>query len=281
MSTVYLNGEFLPRSEARVSVDDRGFLFADSVYEVSAAYRGEFFRMDRHLARLARSLRELRIDFDATALVPVHQRLLVENGLGDETVSYVYAQVTRGVAPRSHAFPTEPVPPTVYAYAARHDRPTLERWQQGFDALTVPDRRWARVDVKTTNLLPNCIALQTAVEAGVKEAVLVKDGIALEGAHNNFWAVIDGTVVTHPVTNVILPGIIREYVLELCSDLAIPLVLRPILVEELASAEEAFMTGTTTEVRPLVQIDGRPVGDGKVGAIARRLYEAFLDGVGG
>jgi len=280
MGTVYLNGEFLPRSEARVSVDDRGFLFADSVYEVSAAYRGRLFRLDRHLTRLARSLKELRIDFDTRALVPVHERLLVDNGLADAPVAYVYAQVTRGAAPRSHAFPTETIPPTVYAYAAPFDRPTLDRWGEGFSAVTVPDRRWARVDVKTTALLPNCIALQAAVEAGAKDAILVRDGIALEGAHNNFWAVIDGTVVTHPVTNVILPGIAREYVLELCSNLGLPLELRPTMVEELAVAEEVFMTGTTTEVRPLVQIDGRPVGDGKVGPIARRLYMAFLDGVG-
>jgi D-alanine transaminase len=280
MSTVYLNGEFLPRSEARVSVDDRGFLFADSVYEVSAAYRGEFFRIERHLARLARSLRELRIDFDTATLIPIHRRLLVENGLSDASAAYVYVQVTRGVAPRTHAFPTEPVAPTVYAYATRFDRPGAERWGEGFEAVTVPDRRWARVDVKTTALLPNCMAQQTAAEAGVQDAILVKDGIALEGAHNNFWAVIDGIVVTHPVTNVILPGIMREYVLELCSELGLSLELRPIFIEELAGAEEAFMTGTTTEVRPLVRIDGRPVGDGRVGPVTRRLYEAFLDGVG-
>lgn len=278
MSTVYLNGEFLPKSEACISVDDRGFLFADSVYEVCAAYSGRFFHVERHITRLTRSLAELRIHFDCRALVPVFERLLVENGLTDDESAYVYAQVTRGVAPRTHAFPTELVEPTVYAYGSRYQRPTPERWSEGFAAVTVPDRRWARVDVKTTNLLPNCLAAQAAVEAGVKDAILVKDGIALEGANNNFCAVIGGAVVTHPVTNVVLPGITREYVLGLCSNLGLDVELRPIFVEELAEADEAFTTGTTTEVRPLVEIDGRPVGDGRVGPITRRLYEAFLEG---
>ena len=279
MSTVYLNGEFLPKSQARVSVDDRGFLFADSIYEVCAAYSGRLFQIERHVARMTRSLEELTIRFDPRGLVPVFERLLAENGLGEDEAAYVYAQVTRGVAPRTHAFPTEPVAPTVYAYASRYQRPTPERWSEGFAAVTVPDRRWARVDVKTTNLLPNCMAAQAAVEAGVKDAILVKDGVALEGANNNFWAVIGGAVVTHPVTNVILPGITREYVLGLCSSLGLNVELRPIFVEELAEAEEAFTTGTTTEVRPLVAIDGRPVGDGRVGPITRRLYEAFLEGI--
>lgn len=280
MSTVYLNGEYLPHDEARVSVDDRGFLFADGVYEVSPAYRGAFFRMDGHLERMRRGLRELRIDFDPSDLPAMHLRLLAENGLEDEEVSIVYVQVTRGVAPRTHAFPTGTVEPTVYAFAKPYRRPAPDAWGKGFEAVTYPDRRWARVDIKTIALLPNVLAQQAAADAGVADALLVRDGIALEGAHNNFFAVFDGTVVTHPASNVILHGITRDYVLELCRETETPVEERPIQLEELADADEAFFTGTTTEVRPCVKIDGRPVGDGRVGPVARRLFDAFLEGVG-
>ena len=154
-----------------------------------------------------------------------------------------------------------------------------QRGRKGSAAATVPDRRWARVDIKTIALLPNCLALQSAVEAGSSDALLVKDGVVLEGAHNNFFAVLDGIVTTHPATNCILHGITREYVLELCRELEVPVAERPIQLEELARAEEAFFTGTTTEVRPTVRIDGRPVGDGRVGPVVKRLMKAFQEGV--
>ncbi|MBW3535535.1 MAG: aminotransferase class IV [Gemmatimonadetes bacterium] len=280
MSTVYLNGEYLPKDEATVPVDDRGFLFADGVYEVTPAYRGAFFRMDGHLERMRRGLGELRIDFDPSGLPDMHRRLLAENGLEDEEVSIVYVQVTRGVAPRTHAFPTGRVEPTVYAFAKEYRRPARDAWEKGFEAVTHPDRRWARVDIKTIALLPNVLAQQAAAEAGVADALLVRDGMALEGAHNNFFAVFDGVVVTHPASNVILGGITRDYVLDLCGETGTPVEERPIHVEELAHAEEAFFTGTTTEIRPCVRIDGRPVGEGRVGPVARRLFQAFLEGVG-
>lgn len=279
-STVYLNGSFIPKSEAVVSVDDRGFLFGDGIYEVSPAYEGRFFRFDRHLARMRRGLDTLGIRYELDDLLGIHERLLAENGLTDEKVSYIYVQVTRGVAPRTHAYPKSPVEPTVYAYANAYHRPERDRWEQGFEAVTVPDRRWSRVDLKTIALLPNCMAQQVAAEAGVADALLVRDGIALEGAHNNFFAVVDGTVVTHPTSNVILPGVTREYILELCEELGLPVELRPLMIEELWTADEAFFTGTTTEVRPTVRVDGRPIGDGEVGPIARLLFDAFLDGVG-
>jgi D-alanine transaminase len=279
MSTVYLNGEYLPSSEARVSVDDRGFLFADGVYEVSPAYGGRFFRLDKHMERLKRGLSELRIPFDPIGLPAVHERLLGDNELDDREVAYVYVQVTRGVAPRAHAFPNPSVSPTVYAFAREFKRPARALWEDGFEAVTVPDRRWARVDVKTIGLLPNVLAQQAAVEAGVSDALLVKDGIAIEGAHSNFFAVIGGTLVTHPTTNVILPGITRAYVLELARELEVPVEERPIQLEELWHAEEAFFTGTTTEVRPTVKVDGRVIGKGRPGPVTRLLFEAFLEGV--
>ena len=279
MSTVYLNGELVPSERAMVSVDDRGFLFADGIYEVTPAYRGSLFRIERHLDRMRKGLSELRIDFDPGPLVDVHRRLLAANGLAKAEVSIVYVQVTRGAAPRAHAFPTTPVRPTVYAYAKEFKRAPREVWEKGFTATTVPDRRWARADIKTIGLLPNCLAQQAAVEAGTTDALFVRDGVALEGALNNFFAVVDGAVVTHPATNHILHGITREYVLELCWEVGLEVEERPIQLDELARASEAFFTGTTTEVRPTVRIDGRPVGDSNVGPVARQLMAAFLEGV--
>ncbi|MCY3704639.1 MAG: D-amino acid aminotransferase [Gammaproteobacteria bacterium] len=281
VDAVYLNGEYLPRAEARVAADDRGFLLSDGIYEVTPAYGGRFFRGDRHLARMTRGLAALRIDYDTGRLSAVKQRLLELNGLADADFAYVYMQVTRGTAPRTHYFPPHAVEPTVYAYARPHQRPSSETWGRGYRAITAPDRRWARVDIKSIALLPNVLAMQAAVDTGVDDVILVRDGVAIEGAHSNFFAVRGGALVTHPATHQILHGITREYVLELAAGLGIPVELRPLAVEELASASEAFLTGTTTEVHPIVEIDGRPVGDGRVGPLAKRLSEAFRKGLPG
>jgi len=275
MSTVYLNGEYLPEDEARISPNDRGFLFSDGIYEVTPAYRGRLFGWTGHVQRLLKGLCALRIDQDVSGLKAMHEQLLDENDLRDAETSLVYMQITRGAAPRTHAFPKTPVPPTVYAYAKAWSRPSPERWERGFEAVSVPDRRWARADIKTVSLLPNVLAQQASVDAGVDDALLIRDGMAVEGAHQNFFAVFGGTLVTHPASNVILHGITRAYVLEIARDLGIPVEERAIMVESLKYAEEAFFTGTTTEVRPTTRIDGEPVGDGGVGPITRRLSEAF------
>lgn len=275
-STVYLNGEFLPKEKAFISPDDRGFLLADGLYEVTPFYDGVPFALDRHLQRLLRGLCWMRIDQDTSALPDVHRRLVEENGLADEPTALVYLQITRGVAPRTHYFPADPVAPTVYAFAKAWSRPSQDRWLEGFTAATVPDRRWGRVDIKSICLLPNVMGFQDAIEAGADDAILVRDGVAIEGAHQNFWGVFDGTVVTHPTTNHILPGITRGVVLELARDHGIPVEERPIMVEELSRADELFFTGTTAEVRPCVEVDGRPVGDGSVGPVTRSLSAAFM-----
>ena len=280
MSVVFLNGEFVPQDEARVSVNDRGFVLADGIYEVTPAYRGTFFRLGEHLSRMRAGLKALRIGFDPSALPDIHEELLERNGLAGEPVSYVYVQVTRGVAPRTHAFPKQPVPPTVYAFANRFERPDRDTWERGFEAVTVPDRRWTRVDIKSIALLPNALAQQAAVDAGAQHAILVRDGVAIEGAHSNFFAVLDGTVVTHPKSNLILPGITRDLVLDLARQAGLPTEEAPIQLEDLERADELFFTGTTTEVSPCVRVDGRPIGDGTVGAVSRTLYDAFLAEVG-
>lgn len=279
MSTVFLNGKYLPKDQATISPDDRGFLLADGIYEVTPFYEGVPFALDRHMERLRRGLAWMRIDQDPAGLPEVHRRLIEENGLADAPTSMVYLQITRGVAPRTHYFPVEPVTPTVYAFAKAWSRPSPERWAKGFTAATVPDRRWGRVDIKTICLLPNVMGFQDAIEAGADDAILVRDGVALEGAHQNFWGVFDGTVVTHPRTNHVLPGITRGIVLEVARDLGLPVEERPIMVEELSEADELFFTGTTAEVRPCVEVDGRGVGDGSAGPITRTLSAAFRERV--
>jgi D-alanine transaminase len=281
MTTVYLNGEYLPKADAHISVDDRGFLLGDGVYEVTPFYEGVPFGLDGHLARLRRGLDWMRIPFDVSALEAVQRELITRNGLADADRALVYLQVTRGAAPRTHYFPTVAVTPTVYAYAAPWSRPPDEVWTRGFRAITVPDRRWLQVDVKTICLLPNAMAYQAARDAGVDDAILVRDGVAIEGAHQNFWAVFDGTVVTHPRTNLILAGITRGEVLSVALEVGIPVEERAIAVEELSGADELFFTGTTGEVRPCVEVDGHPVGDGAVGPVTRALSDAFLARVRG
>ncbi len=281
MKIVHLNGDYLPIDEARVPVNDRGYLFADGVYEVTPAYRGRLFRWDRHLDRMRLGLAAIDIDFDAATLRSVKEELLARNGLDDVPVAYVYVQVTRGIAPRTHAFPNPPVPPSVYGFANEYIRPARERWEEGCDAITVPDQRWARADIKAIALLPNVLAQQAAVSAGVNDAIFVRDGIALEGSHANLFAVMDGVLTTAPRSNYILHGVTREFIIELAGALGIPVEERAIQIGELRAADEVFLSGTTTEVRPLVEIDGAPVSDGKVGPVSRALFDRFLEVVSG
>ncbi len=279
MSVVYLNGDYLPVGDATVSVNDRGFLFGDGVYEVTPSYGGRLFRWEQHLARLKTGLAAIGIDFDAAALEQVKEELLARNGLDGVPAAYVYVQVTRGTAPRTHWFPDPPVAPTVYAFANRFMRPAMAEWRRGVSAVTVPDQRWARADIKAIALLANVLAAQAAVEAGAGNAIFVRDGIALEGSHNNLFAVFGGVLATAPKSNYILHGITRDLLIELAGEMGIPVEERAIPLPELTRADEVFFSGTTTEVRPVVEIDGRKVGDGRVGPVAQRLYERFLEAV--
>jgi D-alanine transaminase len=276
MSTVYLNGDFLPLSEAGVSVEDRGFLLGDGVYEVAPFYEGVPLYMDRHMARLERSLAGIRLEFDVTGLDEMLGRLVGANELETAERALVYLQITRGVAPRTHYFPVGAVQPTVYAFAKTFQRPVDDLWNRGFRAITRPDIRWMRVDIKTIQLLANGLAWQEALDAGVDDAILVRDGIAMEGTHQNFWAVFDGTAVTHPESPLILSGITRGIVMEVAEELGIPLEERPIDVAELARADELFFTGTTAEIRPCVEVDGQRIGSGRTGPVTRALSDGFL-----
>lgn len=274
-STVYLNGQFLPRSEAKLSVDERGFFFGDGVYEVTRVVHGRLFEWPRHAARLARGLRELRIAGAPSMdeLLEIHHRLIEENGVtkGQGTV---YLEITRGAAPRTHAFPPAGTPPTVFLSAGPFNPPNEQR-AAGVAAVTYPDYRWSRCDLKTVNLLPAVMAKQHAVDLGAFEALFVREAALTEGAHTNVFGVIDGVLRTYPNSNYVLPGVTRDVVVELAHELGIPVSETPIFVHEFARLEECFITGTTSDVMPIVALDGRPVGNGRPGAITMRLYEAL------
>ncbi|MFL5579413.1 MAG: aminotransferase class IV [Gemmatimonadaceae bacterium] len=271
---LYLNGDYLPAERASLSVLDRGFLFGDGIYEVTRVVGGVPFEEGRHYERLVRSLRGLRLaeaGAEPATLAAVSARLLRENDLleGEATI---YVQVTRGAAPRTHAFPVPAVGTTVFVSTARFV-PNAQMREKGVAVITTPDIRWARCDLKTVNLLPNVLAKQAAVDAGAFEAIFVRDGVVTEGAHTNLFGVVDGVVRTYPRCNYILGGITRDVVIELAAEAGIPLREEPLLADDLARAEELFITGTTTDVTSVVQVDGRPVAAGRPGPVARRLYE--------
>jgi D-alanine transaminase len=277
MSIVYLNGEFLPSEKAMISPNDRGFIFGDGIYEVVRIVEGRIFEWDAHAARMTRGLAGLRIEFgarDVAALWQVCERLVRDNKLegGEATV---YLQVSRGDAPRVHHFPPAGTAPTVYGFAAAYKVPVAQR-ENGVKAITYPDFRWARCDLKTVNLLGAVLARQAATEAGAYEAILLRDGMMTEGAATNAFAVIGGVVRTYPLTNYILPGITRQVVVELIGELGVPFAEEPVSQLELPRVEEIFLTGTTTDVTPVVTLDGKPVGSGKAGAITRKLQEALM-----
>lgn len=267
---VYFNGTFVPKDEVCISPDDRGFLFADGVYEVICTWDGELFQADSHFRRLAHSLAALRIARpDLDELRHVARSLLTRNGL-DRAGASIYIQITRGAAVRGHAFPSTPVSPTIYASVGPYT-PPWEEWEDGVSAILVPDIRWARCDIKSLALLPNVLASQRATEAGAYDAIQIRDGAITEGSHTSVCAVFNGCLVTHPLTHHILGGVTRDVILELCRKLEIPHSEYPILEERLHKTAEVMLLGTTTGVMPVVAIDGHPVGDGKPGPITRRL----------
>lgn len=276
---VYLNGRYLPKEQATISVDDRGFLFADGVYEVVRSYRGRLFQFPAHMQRLEHGLTALRIRFvDFEELYEVSQRLLRENKLADSD-AIVYLQITRGAAwPRTHEFPAAGVPPTVYV-AASSFTPPLEKRQKGIAAITAPDIRWSRCDIKTTGLLANCLAKQQAIGQGADEVILVRDSVALECSSSNLFIVKDNMVITNPRANYILPGITRQAVLELCRAQGIAAQEAPLFVDALKPADEVFITHTTGEIVPVVRINACAIADGAPGPITRRLQAAFTETV--
>ncbi|MEJ2572510.1 MAG: D-amino acid aminotransferase [Gammaproteobacteria bacterium] len=275
MDIVYLNGEFLPVERARVSVQDRGFIFGDGVYEVIPAYGGRLFRLDQHLQRLARSLAEIRLTNPASGEQwrQCLQELVTHNGGGDQSV---YVQITRGAAPRDHAFPGE-VKPTVYAASSVLRPMSPDAAEYGVAAVTLPDIRWQRCDIKAITLLPNILLRQQAIDQGAVEAILTRDGHVNEGAASNLFIVKAGVLLTPPKGPHLLPGITRDLILELAASHGIAYREEPITTGDLALAEEVWLTSSTREILPVTRLDQVAVGNGKPGPLWRKMISLYQD----
>jgi D-alanine transaminase len=273
----YVNGRYLPHRAAVVHIEDRGYQFSDGVYEVCEVRDKALVDERRHIERLQRSLTELRIrlPMSPAALSMVLHETVRRNRVRD---GIVYLQVTRGVARRDHAFPAPDTHPSVVVTARNLDRAKGEQTaRDGISVITVPDQRWARVDIKSVSLLPNVLAKQAAREQGAREAWLVDSkGFVTEGASANAWIVTDeGTVVTRPADHNILRGISRTVVLDVVAAQGLRLEERPFTVEEAYAAREAFVTAASQIVLPVIRIDGRPIGAGKPGKVGLALRQAF------
>jgi D-alanine transaminase len=275
MSQVYLDGKFLPPEQAKVSVFDRGFIFGDGVYEVIPVFGGRLFRLPHHLARLDASLAAIRLRNPHTTeeWKTIFTRLMAEYGTSDQSI---YLQITRGVAPRDHAFPPNPVP-TVFAYAQPLKYPPAEQLTQGVTAVTTADIRWQRCDIKAIALLANALLRQQAIEQGAVEAILVRDGVVTEGAASNIFVVKNSRLVTPPKGPFILPGITRDLVVEIARTKGVPCDELPVKIETLSSADEVWLTSSTKEILPITRIDGRPVGTGKPGPMHARMFALYKE----
>ena len=272
---VYLNGEFMPLDNAKVSVLDRGFIFGDGVYEVIPVYSRHPFRMQEHLVRFERSHQAIRLqnplsDAEWTRLV---QDLIARNAGEDQSI---YLQVTRGVAKRDHAFPKD-VKPTVFGMSSLLSTPSSEAVESGVHAITTIDYRWLKCDVKSISLLGNCMLRQLAADADALEVVMFRDGFLTEGSSSNVFVVRNGVILATPKNNLVLPGITYDVVIELAQANGLPLEVRPISEAEVRSADEIWVTSSTKEVLSVTTLDEKAVGGGKPGPVFRRMHQLYQD----
>jgi len=272
---VYLNGNLIAKNEASVSPEDRGFNFADGIYEVIKYYGGRPFRYNDHMERLRRSLHEIQIDFgDFDQLETVFQELLEKNSLTNQEAG-IYLQITRGSHTRIHRFP-ENTPPTVYAtafpFASKPDQ-----LENGVKVITAEDIRWLRCDIKSISLLPNVLYAQKAEELEAAETIFIRNGIVTEGTHSSFMAVKNGVVYTHPDSNLILPGITKKVILEICRENNIQVIEEGIQASELDNMDEMMIVGTGSEVTPVVKMDEKMVGNGSPGPVTCFIRDKFFE----
>lgn len=272
---VYLNGRLLPLEEAQVSVLDRGFMLGDGVYELIPVYRRKPFRLDEHLRRLRHSLDGIRL---ADPMSDAQWREVIGQVMASQPADdqSVYLQVTRGAAPRDHAFPRN-TPPTVLVMSNPLSRPDPVQFEQGVSAVSATDIRWGRCDLKTLNLLPNVLARQKAVEAGCAECILFRDGVLTEGAASNIFAVINGAILAPVKDHRVLPGITYDLVLELAQANGMAYEVRDIGEAEVRNADELWLTSSGREVQAIVELDGQPVGSGRPGPVYRSMYALYQD----
>jgi D-alanine transaminase len=272
MSVVFVNGRFVEEKDAGISPLDRGFLFADAIYEVVRFDRGRPYRLAEHLERMREGLAAVAIAATPDFFPSVAEKLLSENGLAEED-AFVYAQVSRGAAPRYHAFPPEGTVPTVFAFARKTDPPPPA---EGSKAILLTDERWGRCDIKSVMLLPNVLAAQKAKQAGAIDAILVRDGFALEATKANLFSVARGVLRTAPNGPRILPGVTRGAAIDAARKIGLTVEERAFTVEEMYAAQELFLASTTLWTQALVSVEGRTIGNGKPGPVARMIREALL-----
>lgn len=274
---VFLNGAFISESEACLSPNDRGFIFADGVYEVTKFYNGKPFRFNDHLQRLKRSLNELSIEFNTfDQLEEISFQLLQQNNLMNEHAG-IYWQITRGVHQRVHHFPKD-TEPTFYAFASPLPSDT-EKLQKGIKVLLQEDIRWLRCDIKSVSLLPNTMLYNNAVNSGAGESILLRDGYITEATHSSVFAVKNGTLVTRPLSNLILPGITRKVVLEQCAVHQIPVQEHLFTETDLLEMNELFICGTGSEITPVVQVNDTLIGNGLPGPLTKIIQQLFFEQV--
>lgn len=268
----YVNGKILPISEAVVSIEDRGYQFADAIYEVIASEAGKLFCLDYHMERLERSMVALNYPLVSLEDIKTAVHLLFDQAALPRAA--VYIQISRGVSPRNHAYDNSALKPQVVMTVRPIQEAPASKREQGISVISVIDNRWGRCDIKTVQLLPNAMAKQKALDCGADDAIFItEDGIVREATSSNLFIVSDGTLYTHPLTPEILPGITRRVILDICRKSRYPVIEQFFTLEEAHAADEVFLTGTIAEVMPVVAIDDEPVGDGTVGTISRSLYE--------
>jgi D-alanine transaminase len=270
---MYYKNRFMDKSEVSISPDDRGYYFGDGVYEVFRIYKGQVYEKDAHFQRLVRSAKEVSIPLPETIenIDKIIEKLIEMEKISDGTL---YMQITRGESPRSHPFPQSATSAVMMAYCTEVQRPIVSM-QKGITAITLDDIRWLRCDIKTLNLLPNVLAKQAAIEQGVGEVILHRNGTVTECSASNIMIIKAGVLLTHPANNLILHGVTRAVILKLAQSLGIEVKEDAFTVQQLMEADEAFLTGTTVEVTPIIEIDGKKVGSGSPGPITQKLQQAF------
>jgi D-alanine transaminase len=273
MEYVIVDGDVLDRTAAKVDIEDRGYQFGDGVYEVIRVYNGKMFTGIEHLNRLVDSAEKVRmkLPYSPEDLLSKMEELIKKNELDTGTV---YMQFTRGTSPRNHVFPGGDVTPTFVAYTRKVPRP-VDPMENGVRTILDDDIRWLRCDIKSLNLLGNLLSKQKAAEAGCFEAILHRGETVTEGSHSNISIVKDGVIITHHADNFILNGITRQKMLDICRNERIPVEERAYTLAELSSADEVFSSGTTVEIMPIIEVDGKPVGNGQPGAVTRNLQNLF------
>ena len=272
-----INGEITPLSEAKIPALDRGFLFGDAGYEVMWVHQGRMWLEEEHFVRLERSLNLIRIK--GVNLETLAGRVYETITAGKFKNAIVYIQITRGAAPRSHAFPKD-VKPFEFLFVQEFNDPYAEMREKGIQLLSRPDIRWDHCDIKSTNLLANVLAIQDSKEAGCQEVLFyLKDGTITESAHSSLFGVIDGILYTSPCSDLILPGITRDHLLKLIAKAGIPAREKSLQMEQLGQISELFISGTTSGVLPVIAVDKNPIGEGKPGPITRIVEKAYWDSV--